>query len=354
MDWQLGMNLEGFARNDATRRAMARQMQALGWCAQETPSEIVFSAPGVRLRAYGGAPAGPVLVLVPAPIKRHFILDLAPHCSVVRQSLARACRVFLVEWEEPGEENCGLADYADRMLGACLSAVAERSGVDKLVVAGYSLGGTLAAIHATLHPERIAGLILLGAPVAFEAEHDIFSTLLSGPGGRQLPTSGTVPGSLLNTAAFLAAPLSIGVFPWLDRYASVSDHETRDTLMRVSCWTHDEMPLSARLLCDVAQRLYRENALMRGTLAIGDRLADPARLTAPVLGVGDPHCALVPMRSIEAFLEAVGASDTRVLYYHGDRGVLIQHIGMLVGHSAHCELWPRILEWVHAHAERPN
>lgn len=354
MDWQPSMNLEGFAHRDRTRRAMAQQMKRMGWCSQETPSEVVFEAPGVRLRAYGGAPAGPVLLLVPAPIKRYYIWDLAPHCSVVRQALARACRVFLVEWEEPGAQDDGLAEYVGKMLDACVEAALGLTGAERVHLAGHSLGGVFSAIFASLRPERVQTLVLLGAPVAFEHGHDVFTPLLSSPGVRRLPSSGTVPGSFLNTITFLAAPLTIGVAPWLDRYASLADQEMRDTVMRVSCWTHDEMPLSARLLAEVAQLLYREDALMRGTLVIGERRAVPQHLDAPVLAVADPHCVLAPPRSMEAFLKAVATDDTRLMYYRGDRGVLIQHIGMLVGRSAHRELWPHILEWVHAHARRPN
>lgn len=354
MDWQQGMNLDGFARRDLERRETAQQMRRMGWCAQESPFEVIFSSPGVRVRAYGGAPDGPVLLIIPAPIKRCYIWDLAPHCSVVRQALARACRVFLAEWEEPGDENYGIADYAHRMIDACVGAVSERTGTPRVFLAGHSLGGTFSAIYATLYPERVRGLILAGAPVAFAAGHDVFTPLLSSSGVRSLPSSGSVPGSFLNTITFLVAPHSIGAAPWLDQYASLPNHQMRDTLMRVSCWTHDEMPLSARLLTEVAQRLYRDDALMCGGLEIDGRRAMPENLDAPVLAIADPRCVLAPPRSVEAFLQATGRSDNRLLYYRGDRGMLVQHIGVLIGHSAHSEMWPHVFEWIHTQTRLSN
>lgn len=354
MDWQQGMNLDGFAQRDRERRAMAQQMRRMGWCEQETPFEVVFSTPGARVRSYGGAPGGPVLLIVPAPIKRCYIWDLAPHCSVVRHAITHACRVFLLEWDEPGAEDYGLADYAGRILGECVDAVAARTGSPRIFLAGHSLGGTLSAIYSSLHPERVQGLVLAGAPVAFGTGHDVFTPLLSSAGVKRLPTSGIVPGSFLNTITFLVAPFSIGVAPWLDRYASVADPHTRDTLMRVSCWTHDEMPLSARLLSEVAQRLYREDALMSGTLEVEGRRVQPAALGLPVLAVADPRCVLAPPRSMEAFLEATGHEASRLLYYRGDRGVLIQHIGVLVGHSAHQEIWPHVFAWMHTRVHVSN
>jgi polyhydroxyalkanoate synthase len=46
----------------------------------------VLREPGLTLKAYSdGARAGPAVLLVPAPIKRAYIWDLAPGASVVQQ-----------------------------------------------------------------------------------------------------------------------------------------------------------------------------------------------------------------------------------------------------------------------------
>src|SRR3546814_3818487 len=48
----------------------------------------IFSRPGVTLRAYSdGSGAGPVLLIVPAPIKRAYIWDLVPWASAVRRCI---------------------------------------------------------------------------------------------------------------------------------------------------------------------------------------------------------------------------------------------------------------------------
>jgi polyhydroxyalkanoate synthase subunit PhaC len=40
---------------------------------------------------------------------------------------------------------------------------------------------------------------------------------------------------------------------------------------------------------------------------------------------------------------AAASRDKRVLWCEGDIGVGLQHVGMLVGCSAHSKLWPEIL-----------
>ena len=71
------------------------------------------------------AQAGPVVLVVPAPIKRSYIWDLLPEASAVRRLLAAGARVLLAEWQ-PAPREFGLADYADRLLGACLEAAPSR------------------------------------------------------------------------------------------------------------------------------------------------------------------------------------------------------------------------------------
>jgi len=63
----------------------------------------------------------------------------------------------LLEWSDPGprEGGFGLADYADRFLLAALDVIAAETGCPVALLAGHSLGGTLAAIFASLRPERV-------------------------------------------------------------------------------------------------------------------------------------------------------------------------------------------------------
>ncbi|SPF40137.1 conserved hypothetical protein [Syntrophobacter sp. SbD1] len=111
----------------------------------------------------------------------------------------------------------------------------------------------------------------------------------------------------------------------------------------------DETPMADRLFEDVVELLYRENRFMRGSLVVGDRLADPNRIDAPVLSVVQPECSIAPPRSILPIHALTLRTDNRVLWYEGDTGVALQHVGMLIGHNAHQYLWPEIFQWIIAH-----
>jgi polyhydroxyalkanoate synthase len=54
---------------------------------------------------------------------------------------------------------------------------------------------------------------------------------------------------------------------------------------------------------------------------------------------------VIPPGSVLPFHDAAASARKRILRYHGDRGVALQHVGALVGPSAHRELWPDIVAW---------
>src|SRR5437899_1334371 len=83
---------------DRFRLWHGRLLEELGWGPKESPSRIVFAKPTLTLRAYteaGGT--GPVVLLVPAPIKRAYLWDLAPGASVVQQFVRGGLRVYLAQ-----------------------------------------------------------------------------------------------------------------------------------------------------------------------------------------------------------------------------------------------------------------
>lgn len=331
-----------FELMDRVRRAQGAALDAFGLGPIQTPSETVLSEPGVSLRRYyTGRADGPAVLLVPAPIKRPYLWDLAPEVSVVRRCLEHGLRPFLLEWQ-PTERDFGLADYAVRLIRDCIDATGSR---DAILVA-HSLGGLFAAIFAALHPEHVRGLVLLASPLHFGPEVGIFGAMVGGVRPEDLPAA--IPGSFLSSASFRASPGTFGWDRWVDFLQSLAEPAALGTHLRVERWTLDEFPLPRRLFSELAHRIAGEDAFIRGTLKVDGRAVQPARVTAPLACVLDTRCRVVPPEAVLPFYAAAGSADKTLLHYDGDVGVSLQHVGVLVGRHAHARLWPEILRWIGA------
>ena len=111
---------------DRSRKARGDMLDRAGYGPQQTPSTVLHTEPGLNVRRYG-APTdiatndSPAVLIVPAPIKRPYIWDLAPDVSVVRRFLERG------ELDFTDARSMALARLRDPERGAVLGrALAAR------------------------------------------------------------------------------------------------------------------------------------------------------------------------------------------------------------------------------------
>ncbi|OON62766.1 alpha/beta hydrolase [Massilia sp. KIM] len=336
---------------DRSRQARGKMLERAGYGPQQTPSTVLHSETGLNVRRYEGAqPDGPAVLLVPAPIKRSYIWDLAPQVSVVQRWLQRGYQVYLAEWVPVPEDkdHFGLDDYGHYLLGVCREVMAQDSGQRQAVIAGHSLGGILAAIYSAMHPEHLRATVLLESPLHVDPESCCFHKLI-----RQVPharaiaeTYRQVPGMFLNMMSAMAEPQAFQLERMVDRFLSMANPQALANHMRVERWSHDEFPLPGRLFTEIVEDLYRKDAFMRGALDIDGRKIGPADLRQPLACVADPRSKVIPLDAMVAFHDAAGSARKLLLHYEGDVGVNLQHVGVLVGHSAHARIWPAIFDWL--------
>jgi polyhydroxyalkanoate synthase len=338
-----------FSVLDHTRRLQGRLLEAAGWAPVQTDSDVLFSQPGVRVRSYQPAGDGqPPVLLVPAPIKRAYIWDLEPSRSPVRVLLEAGFAVHLLEWVDPGPEETtlGLGDYVDGLLLAAVNAVTSATG-DMPAILAHSVGGTFAALFAALHPDLVRGLALLEAPLRFGAGSGAFAPLVAvAPHTAWVRSAfGNVPGSFISTVSGIAAPATFHVERYVDLLANLGQAALH-THMRVQRWTLDEMAMPGQLFEDIVEHLYRRDRFMRSELLLGGRRIGPNLVRCPLLAVVNPTSRIIPPQSVVPFHDAAASPRKVLLRYEGDRGVALQHVGVLVGAGAHARLWPEIVNWL--------
>lgn len=309
----------------------------------QTPSDVVFAENKWRLLRYrprseGAAHATPVL-LVPSLINRHYVLDLLPGKSFVEWFVARGHDVFCIDWGTPGDEDRYLTfdDVCDRYLGRAIERTRKVAGAPKAHVLGYCLGGTLAAIHASVHPERFASLAALAAPIGF---HDggLLSAWTRSKGfdvQAVVTATGNVPWQLMQSAFHLLRPTLT-----LSKAVHVADKLWDDELMNgflaLETWGSDNVSFPGACYVRYIEELYRGDQLEKGTFRLSGRAARMEDLHMPTLAVTFEHDTIVPWRSASLLIERTGASDKEWLHLPGG------HVGAVVSRKASQGLWPKL------------
>lgn len=340
-----------FETLDDARRRRGAAMARMGYGPVETPSVPVFSMPGMRLRHYGGSPgARDIALIVPAPIKRHYIWDLAPDCSVVRRALQSGMQVYLIEWMDPteAEEGYGLEEYGHALIDAAVGAIRKWNPSGRLFLLGHSLGGVFAAMYSAAEAKAVDALVLIEAPQHFASDSGAFTPLVTfGPPAADVARLfGRIPGSVLSMTSVIASPSTFQFERSADFVASLGSQKHTRTHLQVERWTLDEAPMPGRLFEQVVEQLYRKDQFMRGILPVNGRNISPHDITCPLLSVYDPRSIVIPPASIIPFHHAASSRDKRLLAYKGDTGVALSHVGVLMGESAHRQLWPEIFDWL--------
>jgi pimeloyl-ACP methyl ester carboxylesterase len=126
-----------------------------------TPVAAVESIAGPwgDLRIDDGGAGGVPVVFVHGLAADHHVWDKAlAHERKTRRALA----FDLHGHGESAPSSTG--DYSMESFAADVAAVVDARGVERFVLVGHSMGGDVVVAYAGLHPERIAGLVLVDAP----------------------------------------------------------------------------------------------------------------------------------------------------------------------------------------------
>lgn len=286
------------------------------------------------------------ILLVPSLINRHYVLDLMPQKSFVEWLVAQGWDVFIIDWGTPTREDRYLEfdDFCDRYIGRAVRRAAKRAGTEKVHLLGYCLGGTLTTIYGALHPERVASMVNLAAPIDFEDDGllSAWSRLETFDLTAVTRAFGNMPWPLMQFGFHLLRPtLNLQKLVYaLDR---AWDDQFLDGFFAIETWGNDNVSFPGRAFLRYIQELYRENRLMRGELAISGRLVDLRAIDFPLLVVSFEHDNIVTSKSARCLLDLVSSEHVEGLHLPGG------HVGAVVSRKASGGLWPQIADWFAAH-----
>ena len=92
----------------------------------------------------------------------HGLVDTLDIWKRLAPALAMRGRVTRIDQRGHGESGAPPGPYSRAALASDVAGVLDAEGVDQTILVGHSMGGIVAMETALAHPQRIAGLVLIG------------------------------------------------------------------------------------------------------------------------------------------------------------------------------------------------
>lgn len=311
-----------------------------------TPKEVVYRENKASLYHYRGeaheVKSIPVLIVY-ALINRLYILDLIPGRSFVQHLLSNGLDVYAVDWGTPGDEDRSipLDYYIEGYLDRMVKKVMALSGARQISLFGYCMGGTLAAIYAALHPERVRNLVLLTTPINFEEAGYLARAVDKEyfPLDRLVDALGNIPPWFMQAGFKTLNPLG-DVAKFYNFYKNMLDESFLENFFAMEKWVNDNVPFPGEAYRKFIRELYQENLLYQGKFTIDGQRVDLRRINAAHLSVVASEDTIVPPKAALCMKELISSEDNQAVLLPGG------HVGVIVGGRALKTTWPRITEWL--------
>ena len=310
-----------------------------------TLREVYHYRPAATVRQQGD----PVLLVTPlaAPASCY---DLRRGCSLVEHLVTEGRPTYLVEYGQVSfrDRGLGIEHWVDEVVPTAVQEVSAHAGGRPVHVVGWSLGGIFAMLTAADRPDLpIASLTVLGSPVDVSLVPIVapFRPLLDLTAGRGIITRtyqavGGPPRPLVRRAFQLSSFQKLVTKP-LAVATHLDDADYLAQIEAVDRFTQGMYAYPGRSFGQLYHRFVKGNALVTGSVDLGDRTISLSSITAPVLVFGGATDAIAPIAAVKAVVPHLsGAPEVRFEIVPGG------HLGMLTGRRARTSTWTVLDEWV--------
>jgi polyhydroxyalkanoate synthase len=285
----------------------------------------------------------PVL-LVPPLMVRPFVYDLRPEHSMMRALRNAGFDVYFVDFGVPDEADEGLKldDYVLDFVPSCVDETIKHAGSKDLAMVGYCMGGIFSLLHvATWKDARVRALVTIGAPVNFEKMGILTVAARLGLPfvDAILDRMGNVPGKLSATGFKLLSGKK-NITKYADLFANLYDEEYVRGKGAIDIWLNEMIPYPKEAFRQMVKSVVHGNKMLKNELAFGDRRADLANVTCPVLAFAGKTDNIATLASTRGILELVSSTDKEYREVPGG------HIGVVAGSGAPEAVWRPAIEWL--------
>lgn len=357
-------NAKNFVRHAVERRTKPERFIL----ADKTPNEVIYSEGIMKLRYYPHTDTEtfqldheqvtptntrhrvPVLLIPPLGVYG-WIYDLMAERSWVRFLNARGFEVYLVDWGDPSKENSDLCieTYVNQWHKNAVEEVHKHSGIDKISLVGYCMGGLLTLLYAGAHGHgNIQNIVTIASPIDFHKNHiqgKLLAALDKATKNIPLkklerdPSSFHVPGDVLAILFKMTNPLA-GVVSYFDLVRNLSDREYLQAHLTTKEWFTNMADYPGATVQQLGLKFSLRNQLASGIIPLSDHTADFSRIDANYLGFAGDTDNIVSIPAAEKIMDLVSSQDKSFQVVPGG------HAGVFAGGRAKQHTWSITADWL--------
>lgn len=311
----------------------------------QTPNTIRLDLPTMRLREFG-TPGDGLPILIDAPFAGHGseIADFAQDQSLVAALLAAgAGAVWVTDWKSATPEMRFFS--IDTYLAELNAAIDDLGGRVNLV--GLCQGGWLSAMMAARFPQKVASLVLAGAPIDTNAGHGPIRKL-----AHSMPLStyeqmvslggGRMPGRFMLAGWKNMHPDKQYLEKYVDLYAHVEDADYLDRTTRFESWYENPLDLPGPYYLQAIRDLFKDNLFAKGRFTGLGRVLRLGDITCPTYLLAGATDDITTKEQVFAARDLLGTPPDLIESQLVPGG----HIGLFMGHRTIAETWPVIGKWI--------
>ena len=313
---------------------------------QEPP--VIWRKGNARLLDYGSRATSikaeqPIVLLIPSLINRYYIFDLEEERSLVRYLAQQGAYPLVLDWGKPGdyEASFGCNDYITQILNPAIEFI-SKTAQQKIVLAGYCMGGVLSLAAAQLRSKYISALALFATPWDFHCKAFapfILDKKWCATIEELILAQKQLPADVIQSMFYMTDPW---VFEQKFRRFADLQHDSRaaKNFIALEHWVNDGVPMTGNVAKECLIGWAQHNALAKSKWKAGGKTIHPQKTKMPVFLAIPKNDHVVPFDC--ALPLSQHFKDATII--HPGSG----HVSMMVGSTAKRELWAPFSEWVHS------